>query len=61
MTKTVWTIVCLAGLWGFLLCTLGFILQGFPARGVFARSSSLKWGSALLVCFIAWMIGMANA
>ena len=58
---TIWTMVCLAGLWGFLLCTLGLILKGFPARGVFERSSALKWGMALLFCFIAWMIGMANA
>lgn len=58
---TAWTLICLAGLWGFLFCTLGLILKGFPARGVFDRSSSLKWGTALLFCFIAWIIGMANA
>jgi hypothetical protein len=58
---TIWTLVCLAGLWGFVLCTLAFILRSFPARGVFVRSSSLKWGAALLCCFIAWMIGMARA
>ena len=58
---TLWTMVCLSGLWGFLLCTLGLILKGFPARGVFDGRGSLKWGAALLICFIAWMLGMANA
>ena len=58
---TFWTLACLAGLWGFVLCTIGLILQGFPARGVFERGSSCRWGAALVVCFIVWMIGMANA
>ena len=58
---TFWTLVCLAGLWGFVLSTVGMILRTFPARGVFDRGSALKWGTALLFCFAAWMIGMANA
>ena len=32
-----WSTVCLAGVWGFVACTVGLILQGFPARGVLAR------------------------
>lgn len=55
-----WSLSCLAGIWGFVACTIGFILKGFPARGLFDRGS-LRWGGALLVCFIVWMIGMANA
>jgi hypothetical protein len=58
---TLWAIVCLAGLWGFLLCTFGLILKGFPARGIFDGSSALKWGTAVIFCFVTWMIGMANA
>lgn len=61
MIATFWTALCLAGLWGFVGCTFGFILQGFPARGVFDRKSALKWGAALLACFILWVAGMANA
>lgn len=56
-----WSITCLAGLWGFVLCTTGFIITGFPARGVFRRGASLKWGAALVLSFIAWIFGMANA
>jgi len=59
--STFWTITCLAGLWGFVLCTAGFILKSFPARGIFNRAAAVKWGSALVFCFITWMIGMANA
>ena len=58
---TLWSFICLAGLWGFVLCTTGLILKGFPARGVFDRGVSVRWGAGLLFCFIAWIIGMANA
>ena len=59
--STSWTITCLAGLCGFVLCTVGFILKSFPARDIFNRAAAVKWGSALVICFIIWMIGMANA
>lgn len=58
---TFWTVLSLAGIWGFVLCTAALILKGFPARGGFERSSSLRWGGALLFCFVAWIIGMAHA
>jgi hypothetical protein len=56
-----WSLVCLAGLWGFVISTVGLILQGFPARGVLVRRPCLRWGGALLFCFIAWIVGMAHA
>ena len=56
-----WSMITLAGVWGFVGCTIGLILQGFPARGVFAVRPGLKWGAALLACFLCWMIGMAHA
>ena len=59
--STVWTLICLAGLWGFLACTMGLILKCFPARDVFDGKSALKWGAALVLCFVFWVIGMANA
>jgi hypothetical protein len=61
MMTTFWSTVCLIGVWGFVGATVGFILKAFPARGVFDRRSSLPWGVALLVCFVLWMVGMANA
>lgn len=56
-----WSIVCLAGLWGFVAATVGLILQGFPARGRFQRRPALLWGGALICFFMVWMVGMANA
>lgn len=59
--RELWSLICLAGLWGFVCSTIGLILQGFPARGVCAGGPCLRWGGALVFCFVAWMIGMANA
>jgi hypothetical protein len=56
-----WSMVCLAGVWGFVLSTVGLILQGFPARGVLAGRPCLRWGTALLASFVCWLLGMANA
>jgi hypothetical protein len=61
MMASFWTVACLAGIWCFVICTIGLILKGFPARGVFDRSHCLRWGAAALFCFVVWMIGMANA
>jgi len=59
--RELWSLVCLAGVWGFVLCTIGFILKGFPARGVLARKPCLAWGGALLLFFLTWLVGMAHA
>jgi hypothetical protein len=56
-----WTMLCLAGIWGSVACTVGLIWNGFPARGTFDAKSSLKWGGALVLCLVSWIIGMANA
>jgi len=58
---TVWGMICLAGVWGFVLCTIVLILQGFPARGRFDRPRALKWGVGVVLCFTVWIIGMLNA
>ena len=58
---TFWTLACLAGIWGFLLSVVGFILNAFPARDVFDAQKGLKWGAALLICFVVWVLGMAHA
>ncbi|UFS70876.1 hypothetical protein LPW11_01505 [Geomonas sp. RF6] len=57
----VWKIVCIAGVWGWIAATIGLILKGFPARGVFAGRAALPWGVAMIVSFALWLLGMANA
>ena len=61
MAGTVWSMACLAGLWGFVGCTVALILNGFPARDSFDGKSALRWGGGVLLCFIVWIIGMTQA
>lgn len=61
MSDALWSAVCLAGVWGFVFCTVMLILKGFTARGCFERAGALRWGAALLVCFTIWIIGMTKA
>ncbi|HJV34086.1 hypothetical protein [Geomonas sp.] len=59
--SNLWSMLTLAGLWGFVGCTAGFILKAFPARDCFERRNGLLWGALLLLFFLLWMVGMANA
>ena len=61
MTDRLWSVVTLIGLWGWVACAVGLCLTAFPARGGFAGRRGLVWGGALLVLFVVWMVGMANA
>lgn len=61
MSDTLWSIICVAGLWGFVACTILLILKAFPARDSFDRSAALKWGAGVLICFLAWVVGMTQA
>lgn len=61
MSDALWSIVCLAGLWGFVACTVLLILKGFPARDRFDRSSALRWGGGGLLALAVWIAGMTLA
>ena len=61
MSDALWSIVSLAGLWGFVACTILLILKGFPARDCFDRSSALRWGVGGLLAFVVWIAGMTLA
>lgn len=61
MSSTFWSVICLVGVWGFVFCTVFFILKSFPSRGEFHRGHALRWGAAMLACFVAWVLGMTQA
>ncbi|GFO65173.1 hypothetical protein M1B72_06105 [Geomonas paludis] len=61
MSSTLWSIVCVAGVWGFVTCTVFFILRAFPARDAFEGKAALKWGAGVVGFFVVWIIGMMQA
>ena len=61
MADTVGSLLCLAGVWGFVVCIVLFILKGFPARDRFDRAGALGWGIGAVAGFVVWIIGMTRA
>ncbi|MBJ6800670.1 hypothetical protein [Geomonas propionica] len=61
MPSTLWSIICVAGLWGFVTCTIFFILRAFPARDSFQGKAALRWGAGVLLFFVVWIVGMMQA
>ena len=56
-----WAVICLAGLYGWILSAVGFILKAFPVKGVFDRKPAAWWGGAVLLFYTLWIAGMYNA
>lgn len=61
MSSTLWSMTTLAGLWGFIACTIVLMVKGFPARGVFDRAGALPWGVGAAASFVVWIVGMSHA
>ena len=61
MGSTLWSVLCLAGLWGFVTCTIFLILRGFPARDRCDGRALLLWGGGGLAAFAVWILGMMKA
>lgn len=61
MAGTLWSIICVVGVWGFVICTIFFILRAFPARDRFEGNAALKWGAGMLLFFVVWVLGMMQA
>ena len=58
---TIWAVVMMAGLAGWLCSTLFFIFRSFPGRGRFLARPALTWGCVLVVSYVIWIVGMLHA
>jgi hypothetical protein len=56
-----WALVTIAGFWGWVFCTVGFILKVFPRQKQFVSRAALQWGAAIVLFFCLWFVGMLNA
>lgn len=56
-----WALLCLIGLWGWILATVVFIFKAFSGNGVFQGRSALPYGGAIVVFYVVWLMGMFNA
>jgi hypothetical protein len=61
MIHELWSVIVIAGLLGWLFSTVMLLLNAFPKKDVFVVSSGFRWGSAGIISFFVWIVGMLNA
>ncbi len=55
-----WAVVCVIGVWGWVLTGVGFILKSFTAKDKFSGSAAALWGGGFLLFYALWVAGMIN-
>jgi hypothetical protein len=55
-----WAIVCIVGVWGWILSGTGFILKVFPRRDKFQHRPAAIWGGSFILFYVLWVVGMIN-
>jgi len=61
MARELWSVILIAGLVGWLFSSTMLMLKAFPRKDVFVVSSGIRWGSAAVVSFFIWVLGLLNA
>jgi len=61
MLHDIWSIIVIAGLSGWIFSSIMLMFRAFPRRDEFVVSSGIRWGSAVVISFFIWIIGMLNA
>lgn len=61
MANDLWSVILIAGLIGWLSSSIIFMFKAFPQKDVFDVPNGVRWGSAGLISFFIWIIGMLNA
>lgn len=61
MSRDLWSVILIAGLVGWLFSSIMLMLKAFPRKDVFVASSGIRWGSAGVISFFIWVMGMLNA
>lgn len=56
-----WAVICQAGLWGWIMSTIVFIVKAFPRRNVMNVKAAVVWGVVSAVLFTVWILGMVMA
>ena len=56
-----WAMLSQIGLWGWIFAAVGLILRSFPSRGEFRAGVASRWGGALALFYLFWIVGMVNA
>ena len=61
MSHDIWSIILLIGLAGWIFSSIMLALTAFPQKAVFDSLPGMRWGVAIVISFVIWIIGMLNA
>jgi hypothetical protein len=61
MVRDLWSVILIAGLIGWLFSSIMLMFKAFPRKDVFVVSNGIRWGSAGVISFFIWVIGLLNA
>jgi len=61
MLHDFWSVILIAGLGGWIFSSIMLMFRAFPARDVFVKSAGIRWGTAGVISFAIWIIGLLNA
>jgi len=61
MSHDIWSIVLIIGLAGWIASSIFLMFRAFPEKDVFNPAAGIRWGAAVVVSFVVWIIGMLNA
>ncbi len=61
MIHDIWSVILIAGLIGWLFSSIMLMFKAFPQKDVFVVSSGVRWGTAGVISFFIWVVGMLNA
>lgn len=61
MSNDLWSVILITGLIGWIFSGIMLMFKAFPQKNVFVLSSGVRWGSAALISFFIWIIGMLKA
>lgn len=61
MANDFWSIVTLVAMAGWVAAAIGFMFNSFPERNRFEARPAFRWGTALVVAYALWVVGLLNA
>ncbi|MFA7403050.1 MAG: hypothetical protein WC007_03585 [Pelobacteraceae bacterium] len=61
MSHDLWSIILVIGVALWIASCITFMFKAFPQRGVFDSKAGLRWGVAITVSFVIWIVGLLNA
>lgn len=61
MSDDFWSLILIFGLFGWIVSSIIFMFRAFPEKDVFSPVAGVRWGSAMIVSFAVWVVGMLNA